>query len=55
MRAQIANGARTAGDIFRANGCAPQCGSCVPYVKDLLGQARSTGAAENSVPAMAAE
>lgn len=38
MRDAIAGGAKTAGAVFRAAGCAPQCGSCVPMVKTMIEQ-----------------
>ena len=36
----IRHAARTPGcsvsDVYRALGCAPQCGKCVPVVRDML-------------------
>jgi bacterioferritin-associated ferredoxin len=55
MRKEIAGGARTPAEVFRAHGCAPQCGSCVPYVKNMIGEARNACAAARDVPAVAAE
>ena len=36
----IAAGASTVGEVFKAEGCVPQCGSCVPVVRDLIAAAR---------------
>lgn len=55
MRAQIAAGATTPAAVFRANACSPQCGTCVPYVKDLITEARCMRTVQNDVPAIAAE
>jgi bacterioferritin-associated ferredoxin len=35
----IDGGARTAGAIFQASGCKPQCGTCLPFVKAAIRQA----------------
>lgn len=54
MRREIAGGARTAAEIFRAHGCAPQCGSCVPYMKDMIGEVRRAAPGDEA-PSIAAE
>jgi bacterioferritin-associated ferredoxin len=35
-QAMAASGAPTAGAVYRALGCAPLCGRCVPAVKAML-------------------
>lgn len=30
------DGAGTVGEVFRALGCAPQCGKCVPYLRESM-------------------
>lgn len=55
MRQEIAGGARTPAEIFRAHGCAPQCGTCVPYVKQMIGEARRASLGDGSAPSIAAE
>ena len=44
MREAISGGAKTAAAVFRAAGCSPQCGSCVPVVKGMIEQTMATGA-----------
>jgi bacterioferritin-associated ferredoxin len=34
----ITKGARTPAAVFHAHGCAPQCGSCVPFVRKMIEQ-----------------
>jgi bacterioferritin-associated ferredoxin len=38
IRESISGGARTAGAVFRAAGCAPRCGSCLPIVKTMVAE-----------------
>lgn len=35
-------GADKVADIYRANGCAPRCGKCVPIMREKLGDRMST-------------
>ena len=32
-----AGGVATAAGVYRAHECAPQCGKCVPYIKEIIG------------------
>jgi bacterioferritin-associated ferredoxin len=36
IRAAAAAGARRCGDIFRRCGNAPQCGTCLPMIREML-------------------
>ncbi len=36
IRAAAAAGARRCGDIFRRCGMAPQCGTCLPMIREML-------------------
>ncbi|WP_374445148.1 bacterioferritin-associated ferredoxin [Stella sp.] len=36
IRAAMADGARRCGDVFRRCGSGPQCGSCVPLIREML-------------------
>lgn len=36
MTAAIEGGAQCVSDVYKHNGCTPQCGKCVPYVRELL-------------------
>ncbi|MBM3617455.1 MAG: hypothetical protein FJX23_02800 [Alphaproteobacteria bacterium] len=36
MATAIAEGAQCAGDVYKHHGCKPQCGKCVPYVRDAI-------------------
>jgi bacterioferritin-associated ferredoxin len=42
LRAQSAEGATSVAMVYRALGCQPQCGKCVPFVRQLLRQAAET-------------
>ena len=39
VRALAESGITQAQDVYRALGCAPQCGKCIPYVQETLSQA----------------
>jgi bacterioferritin-associated ferredoxin len=39
----VACGARTAGAVYKAHGCNPQCGKCVPEMRQLVKELRSNG------------
>lgn len=36
MDAAIAGGAQCVSDIYKHHGCKPQCGKCIPYVRESL-------------------
>lgn len=36
VHAAIESGAEKVADIYRANGCAPRCGQCVPVMRQAL-------------------
>lgn len=36
MASAIEKGAKRASDIYKHHGCKPQCGKCVPYVRESL-------------------
>lgn len=38
LRSHVANGARSVAMVYRACGCEPQCGKCVPLVRQMLRQ-----------------
>ncbi len=40
---------RSVSDVYRALGCAPQCGKCVPVVRDMLSGMDSAAAAGDKV------
>lgn len=48
----VGNGARRCADVFRAKGCAPQCGSCVPAIRALV---EAGAGPREQTPLMAAE
>jgi len=54
IRQEIAAGARSAGEIYGRCGVVPQCGKCVPHVREMVrgGQAE---AAPATLAALAAE
>lgn len=35
MAAAIESGAQCVSEIYKHHGCAPQCGKCVPYVREI--------------------
>ncbi|BBK38605.1 hypothetical protein STAQ_36830 [Allostella sp. ATCC 35155] len=39
IRAAVVDGARRCGDIFRRCGNAPQCGTCLPTIRQMLASA----------------
>jgi len=43
------NGECSVAEVYRALGCKPQCGKCVPYVRDLI---REQANAMASAPTM---
>jgi bacterioferritin-associated ferredoxin len=36
MASAIENGAQCVSDVYKHHGCKPQCGKCVPYVRESL-------------------
>lgn len=36
IRQEIAAGARSAGEVYGRCGVVPQCGKCVPHVRDMV-------------------
>jgi len=48
----VGNGARRCADVFRAKGCAPQCGSCVSTIREMV---EAGICAQERTPLMAAE
>jgi bacterioferritin-associated ferredoxin len=36
MATAIESGAQCVSDIYKHHGCKPQCGKCVPYVRESL-------------------
>lgn len=36
VKRSLDQGACSAAGIFKAMGCAPQCGTCVPYVREMV-------------------
>ena len=36
VRSALDEGARNAGAVFALNGCAPQCGKCVPAMRGMI-------------------
>lgn len=36
VKAAIDDGAAKVADIYRANGCAPRCGKCIPDMRNAL-------------------
>ena len=46
VRALAESGIAEAQEVYRALGCAPQCGKCIPYVQETLSEtARRTSGA----------
>lgn len=43
IRAAAAAGARRCGDIFRRCGNAPQCGTCLPMIREMLAAGAGAG------------
>lgn len=37
----IASGANCVSDVYKSLGCQPQCGQCVPYVREQLSQQKT--------------
>lgn len=44
IRACCACEAETVGEVYRALGCRPQCGKCVPMVKEMVREAAAVAA-----------
>lgn len=42
MATAIAEGAQCASDVYKHHGCKPQCGKCVPFVRDEMIQSGSS-------------
>ena len=38
----VGQSARQVSDVYRALGCAPRCGKCVPYVVTMLDEAEAS-------------
>lgn len=36
VRAQVNKGASTPGQVFKAEGCRPNCGSCINHMRDVI-------------------
>lgn len=45
MAAAIESGAQCVSDVYKHHGCAPQCGKCVPYVREALPDAHISAVA----------
>jgi bacterioferritin-associated ferredoxin len=45
VTAAIENGAQCVSDVYKHNGCKPQCGKCVPYLRESLPCALDAGMA----------
>ena len=43
VRALAESGITQAPEVYRALGCAPQCGKCIPFVQETLTQAVEAG------------
>ncbi len=41
------SGAGNVGEAFKTLGCQPQCGKCVPFIRDMLRSAQAPEAAAN--------
>ncbi|MEH6403177.1 MAG: (2Fe-2S)-binding protein [Sneathiella sp.] len=39
----VSNGARTVSSVYGAHGCAPQCGKCACYIKQMLPSSAAVG------------
>ena len=37
IKAAADNGVATVAGVYRACDCAPQCGKCAPYIKEIIG------------------
>ncbi len=46
VRAQNVDGGCSVAMVYRALGCAPQCGKCVPYVRQILRQSGASAEVE---------
>lgn len=57
VKRSLEEGACSAAGIFRAMGCAPQCGTCVPYVREMVRShvCATAGAIDATVPAASAD
>lgn len=38
VSSSVANGCHSAASVFKELGCRPQCGQCVPYVREQISQ-----------------
>jgi bacterioferritin-associated ferredoxin len=38
VKQALSSGARTAAGVFNGLGCRPQCGKCVPYVRQMVSE-----------------
>ncbi|MGB1539940.1 MAG: (2Fe-2S)-binding protein [Rickettsiales bacterium] len=36
MASAVAKGAQCASEVYKHHGCKPQCGKCVPFVREAL-------------------
>jgi bacterioferritin-associated ferredoxin len=58
VKRSLDQGACSAAGIFKAMGCAPQCGTCVPYVREMVRThigGTAADAISAAVPAMPSE
>jgi len=46
LRTHSAQAGCSVAAVYRALGCQPQCGKCVPFVRQMLRQTAETAAAE---------
>jgi bacterioferritin-associated ferredoxin len=51
VRMVARNGECSVSEVYRALGCKPQCGKCVPFVRDLIRAEASTAAASSAMMA----
>lgn len=51
VKGLLDQGVRSAAQVYAGLGCAPQCGKCVPYVRDMI---RDHAAANDAAPRAAA-
>lgn len=56
IRTVVGQDGCTTAKVYVRLGCAPQCGKCVPYVREMVNEHRAAAnAAESEVPLVAAE
>ena len=47
LRPHTAGGAASVSMVYRACGCQPQCGKCVPFIRQMLRDGSETGLSES--------